>query len=702
MKKGPLALLVILAVAFFWGNTVTIARAESSTVEIPLQTLNSDEPLQLQGLVSSVSLELVIPPSYTLTGNAWLQLTIQSSPLLDSERSSLTIKLNNLNITTLKTSELAASPLQISLPPNALKTGSNALTFTAALFLPTDQENDCRNWNDPARWLNFSPDSALHLDLTPTSVIYDLTGFAEIYASPFDAYLPGAMPTLIILPDEPTRDDLSGLAALAYASGAGSPALTTWQPVVVSESQFTAQLASNRHLIFVNVLPPELGDITSGEKDTLVLVNSPWDAQKALLLIADRDRQDGYTPAQVFSDPLRRVLLQGHQVFLDRLDTPPAPEFQTSYTLESLGYLDRTATGVGESSLTYRLFLPYNTALKSTVMDLILSHAPDLDTQASTITVYVNGFAVAGIIPNAGTASLAPIQANIPTSRFRPGENFIRITFNLQPNISHCERAPNAVWATINNQTTITSNIQSQLRSPTLDDFPMPFSDNPAGIFVVPDQPDAQTFARVAGLAFRFGQSALITDRPPIVMQVKEFIPGSSPGPYVLLVGLPGDNALIRDLNNLLPQPFTADGLALAPGYGVYAPTDDQPADLGVVQILNSPWEKGGVVMVVSGTSPLGLDWAWSALLDSSRWSQFKGSLLVAGSEQQLAVSGETEAGPVVYWNLEKVNNIPIIGSLLQSLEPNNLVPAAVSIIAALILMILLLIILQLGKRIKS
>jgi hypothetical protein len=48
------------------------------------------------------------------------------------------------------------------------------------------------------------------------------------------------------------------------------------------------------------------------------------------------------------------------------------------------------------------------------------------------------------------------------------------------------------------------------------------------------------------------------------------------------------------------------------------------------------------------------------------------------------------------------VNNIPIIGSLLQSLEPNNLVPAAVSIIAALILMILLLIILQLGKRIKS
>ena len=33
MKKGPLALLVILAVAFFWGNTVTVARAESSTVE---------------------------------------------------------------------------------------------------------------------------------------------------------------------------------------------------------------------------------------------------------------------------------------------------------------------------------------------------------------------------------------------------------------------------------------------------------------------------------------------------------------------------------------------------------------------------------------------------------------------------------------------------------------------------------------------
>jgi len=168
-----------------------------------------------------------------------------------------------------------------------------------------------------------------------------------------------------------------------------------------------------------------------------------------------------------------------------------------------------------------------------------------------------------------------------------------------------------------------------------------------------------------------------------------------------MLVGLPLDNALIMDLNNQLPQPFTPDGLALAPGYGVYSPTDDQPADLGVVQILNSPWQKGGVVMVVSGTSPLGLDWAWNALLDSSQWSQFKGSLLVAGSDQQIAVSGDTESGPVVYWNLEKVNNIPIIGPLLQGLEPNNLVPAAVSIIAALILMVLLLVILQFSKRTK-
>ena len=701
MKKGSLALLIILAVAFFWGNTVTVARAETSTVEIPLHTLNSDQPIQLQGLVSSTSLDLVIPPAYALTGSAWLQLTIQSSPLLDEARSSLTIKLNGLNITTLKTSELAANPIQVNLPADSLKTGSNALTFTAALFLPTDQQNDCRNWNDPARWLNFGPESTLHLELSPTNTIYDLTSFAETYASPFDAYLPGAMPVLIVLPDEPTQDDLSTLAALSYAIGAASPALTAWQPVIISESQFTPQLAANRHLIFVNVFPSELGDTASSEKDTLVLQNSPWDAQKALLLIADQDRQDGYTPAQVFSDPLRRVLLQGHQVFLDRLDTPPAPEFQASYTLESLGYLDRTATGVGESSLTYRLFLPYNTALKSTVMDLILSHAPDLDTKASTITVYVNGFAVAGIIPNAGTASLVPIQANIPTSRFRPGENFIRITFNLQPTISNCERAPNAVWATINNQTTITSNIQSQLRSPTLDDFPMPFSDNPAGVFVVPNQPDAQTLARVAGLAFRFGQSAMNTDRPPAVMQVNEFAPETSPVPYVMLVGLPLDNALIMDLNNQLPQPFTPDGRALAPGYGVYSPTDDQPADLGVVQILNSPWQKGGVVMVISGTSPLGLDWAWNALLDSSQWSQFKGSLLVAGSDQQIAVSGGTESGPVVYWNLEKVNNIPIIGPLLQGLEPNNLVPAAVSIIAALILMVLLLVILQFSKRTK-
>src|SRR5678816_2526532 len=67
-------------------------------VEIPLEALHDEKPVELQGLISSQTLNIPIPQNWLLNEGNWMELKITASPLLDSARSSLTISLNGLQV----------------------------------------------------------------------------------------------------------------------------------------------------------------------------------------------------------------------------------------------------------------------------------------------------------------------------------------------------------------------------------------------------------------------------------------------------------------------------------------------------------------------------------------------------------------------------------------------------------------------------
>ncbi len=78
------------------------------------------------------------------------------------------------------------------------------------------------------------------------------------------------------------------------------------------------------------------------------------------MIIGDRNRQDGYTPASVFSDRAKSVLLQGNIAYTDQTPLPEPQPFQNRVSFEELGYLDRTVKGIGQQSLIYSLYIPYD------------------------------------------------------------------------------------------------------------------------------------------------------------------------------------------------------------------------------------------------------------------------------------------------------------------------------------------------------
>jgi hypothetical protein len=143
--------------------------------------------------------------------------------------------------------------------------------------------------------------------------------------------------------------------------------------------------------------------------------------------------------------------------------------------------------------------------------------------------------------------------------------------------------------------------------------------------------------------------------------------------------------------NDLLPQPFTEDGKSLQTGYGVYLPTSDRTASLGLMQIIRSPWVQGGTVLVLTGNDEQGLEWAWDVILNPTLRDQFKGNLMVVGSANRsdsLGVVAAPEEPQTLFQQIADTSNIPLIGPILQKGGQAFIASALIAVGFALLLVI--------------
>ncbi|HLO32418.1 MAG TPA: cellulose biosynthesis cyclic di-GMP-binding regulatory protein BcsB [Anaerolineales bacterium] len=662
-------------------------------IEVPLETFHDEKPVELQGLISNQTLNIPIPQNWLLGEENWLELKISASPLLDSARSSLTISLNGLQIGSYRITKIGETKQLIPISANMFTRGNNILTFTGTLYLPNDTQTNCQNWDDPSRWLVIQPGGLLHLSFTRRDLQVNLSNFPQSFIEPLDKYMPAEArkQTLIVLPADRTQDDLTSLSTISYVLGSHAAAGSDWQPEIAINGQFNPDMVLNRNLIFVGTVPNEFQDRVSSDKDYIAMFPSPWGIGNAVMIIGDRNRQDGFSPASIFSDKARSVLLQGNVAFVDQL-APPAPlPFQNNFSLEDLGYLDRTVRGIGQQNLIYSLYIPYDIEPVLAHLNLELVHAPDLDTLNSSFTVYLNGFSIAGILPTARSSTGEPITISLPAKRFRRGINFIRIAFDLHVPSSSCERALESVWATVLNSSAVEINYRNRIPIPSLKSFPLPFSDYPGSAYVIPDQYSQKDLGYISRLSFMLGTSAYQANRPPEVMTATSFAHKKAEYSNVILVGLPSVNSVTRNTNDLLPQPFAKDGDSLEENYGVYLPTSNKDASVGLMQIIPSPWKKGGTVLVLTGTDQEGLDWTWDVILNPALRGSFGGNLMVVGSENRIDTTGPTsvQENPQAWFQqVADASNIPVIGPILQKSGKLFPVPALIAIGVALLVVI--------------
>lgn len=697
--RSNLGLIFLLLAISIIPTHIVGAQGSERSVEIPLQDLNGGVPLELRGLSNDLSVEFSLPTNWKLVRPAKLRLSLSVSELLSKSDSSVTISLNGLKVSSRSLNELVNGGSIIEIPPAFFISGVNKLTFEGLLRLPEDLATNCEGWENPARWATIDQRSNLLIAFEEQPLPADLSNFPSGFLQPLDRYLfDGRDTTYFVVPDRLEIDDLNALSTTAYYLGHQAGSDYELKMTVLTKREFDALGSVLGNIVFVNFIPEQFANDVSDEKNAIGIFTSPWDTSRLVMVIYDKDRSDGYSPSTVFSNWTRGALLHGNVAYIEKSAATLPPDFKTKYSFEELGYLDRTVRGIGTGNMIYTIYIPYQVDPVSSVLSLQIAHAPDLDARTSSITIYLNGFAVASILPATTVSRQEPIRVDLPADRFRPGKNYIRISFDMHVPYINCERDADTIWGTVFNSSSIRFSYKDRTSLPLLNDFPTPFNDTTSSAIVMPDFNDERALERLSNFSYMLGSSSFYAISPPSITTASKFTPVMNQPVNYIFVGLPTENLSFQLINDYLPQPFVANSNELLPGFNVFLPDVATSANVGLLQIAPSPWHPNSIFAVITGTDSTGLDWAWNAILDSENRKQFNGNIMIVGPDHSSSLIDAQLPGQPKFYQSVTVTNIPLIGKYLQS---NGLSEETISLLAIALVGIVALIALKASPLLK-
>jgi len=94
---------------------------------------------------------------------------------------------------------------------------------------------------------------------------------------------------------------------------------------------------------------------------------------------------------------------------------------------------------------------------------------------------------------------------------------------------------------------------------------------------------------------------------------------------HIVIIGQPSTNALVREVNDCLPQPFLQGSDELSQVHNPAIITLDPQRSIGLVQLTASPWNPDKVLLAITGTNMEGMIAAFDLLVN--RTGELRGNL---------------------------------------------------------------------------
>jgi hypothetical protein len=569
-----------------------------------------------------------------------LLLTVHHYIESPEERAALQVAINESAVHTvvLEERDLSSRTVRIAIPQGLLRVGRNWIDLNLSTEATCETGGNIANvWIDDASTLELRYSLAPHIP--------DLS----LYPYPFVESSVLRIPTTIVLPDRPTTGELSAAVTIAADLGQGSGGAVELSAVRARD--FDPGVHGHHHLVVIGearnnplfaelMLPQEIvAAAAEPGQGVLGLVASPWDAYRLVLVVNALDR-GGLEKASLALQQEVQALPVGTSV-TSFSEVSPASNGRAQIpwphaTLGSLGYDDATFVGTKLQNLSVDLALPPGWPLAEPgLLVLRFTHASGLDPTRSVLGVRLNGQPVGSVPLREETASGGQVGLLLPAEVLVPGRNRLEVEVEMSlPDIGRAECAyleDEQLWAAIDSRSEIHLPDGVASRGRSLRDYPYPFSrtfEPSPTLFVLPDEPSQAVLGYAVRLAARLG-SAVVNGRATCLAATASDAPSRlGRGQHLILLGTLSDNVFRQTLGSYSPAWMGEEGTITIDRTTMQL----SPArTLGILEIVDSPWNGAYALLTIAGTTDEGLGLAVQALL--GRAASLEGDLAVVETD---------------------------------------------------------------------
>lgn len=685
------------------------------------------ENLVLKGPFDAGGFGFTIPANWKLSAGTELDVKysvsfntgVLSNPnVVVTGGGALSILLNNQLLQTIPLSKTGEDEIRFTIPSSAFESQRN--DDLNVLWFSLESYDSCDVVGESTT-VYIYPTSFLTLPHSSTKPSTDLLNFPRpIYQNSFSQDS-----ALIVVPDQPSQAELQ--AALTTAAGFGKLSQNNLLLDLTTISGLKNKELDKNHLIFVgssSSLPDLSGlnlplPVTNGkfqipdekpDAGIVEMVDSPWsDGPHVVLIVSANSDQGIIKAAQAVSTGILRPNRVNNLSIVDQVNTLPLSADlaqPVDRTLSDLGYPVRVFEGWGRDLESYVFSIPPGVLVSTdSYFELVYGHSSLLDYDNSQIVVYLNDQPIGSVRLSDETAALPKnkIKFIIPASLVTPGENRLDVIVNMTPVDECAPQDIQGLWVNIWPESILhlpqIAVSSDPLATRDLANYPAPFSYDPilSSTAFVLERQDSESWRNAIKIAQRLGGES--TGQ---LIALKAFygdeLASSDRSDYnLLIVGRPSQLPVVMDMNPELPAPFDL-GVDIADESNSFRVTFLIPPDspMGYIEMLQSPWNTNNVVLAILGNTNQGVNWATTALTDSTLNWKLGGNFAVINDKQVLTAdspnlgstvgNNSTSAATPVATEEAAVGNVNVTQSPIS--QPQWILPAIIFIVIVLVIIV--------------
>jgi hypothetical protein len=593
--------------------------------------------LTLSGMYGAAAAFVAFPSDLHIDSPLEVRLVYSASPLLNAERSTLTVLAGDAPLISIRP-EISGAPHEVRFEVPAERVSADGLLLTLQGYLRLT-DDACEETNNPGQWLTIHDASVVRFDPRPLSEAPDFATLprAMIVQNPLESV--DTAPLVFVLPLNPTGPELTAAARVAARLGAQSAQVRPLEVLAVTDLTDSLRASANLVIIGTPERQPLLatldglraalnadgsgylaadGAAVPAGDGVLQLTPSPYNPARSLLIVSGGTSEAVVRAAGAFENYATFTNLRGDYELIRADGRAPeatvAPPWSSGITtLAALGVPDRTVRGTGITDVYYAFDRPAGRVLtQGARFTLDAASSPTLYNAESYVAAFINEVFIGslrtgeGATANRLTFELPVELLNQTTSGSRPQTWVIRLTVSNQLRQDACAQVhPETAWTTISSASAFDVRF-GYLTLPELQAFPYPYvgSDAQPAALVVPNSPTSDEISAALRLALVMGHRARGIDLPLEVALTGDVTQTSHGNYHLLILGTLDRQPLLTTMIDQLPPVFDTQ---------LYQAVSE--VDSGIVRQSASPWNRERVVTLVYSAGADGFDKAYRGLI---------------------------------------------------------------------------------------